>query len=124
VKWKAKLGSEARLEIATNRMVWAVGNHADEDYFLPVMLVDNPPVRGQALLGTDGLLHKVRLKRYLKIEDRRSAVGAQSLYRNARVERIEDAHALVNSWDRRIRTMLSMKNTTTAKLTTVNESTG
>ena len=35
VKWKIKLGAEARPETVASRLVWAVGYHADEDYFLP-----------------------------------------------------------------------------------------
>ena len=32
VKWKIKLGTEARPETAATRLVWAVGYSADEDY--------------------------------------------------------------------------------------------
>src|SRR5579862_2872690 len=35
VKWKIKLGAEARPETVASRFVWAIGYHADEDYFLP-----------------------------------------------------------------------------------------
>ena len=34
VKWKIKLGDEARPETVATRLVWAVGFHTDEDYFL------------------------------------------------------------------------------------------
>jgi hypothetical protein len=34
VKWKVKLGEEARPETAASRLVWGVGYYADEDYFL------------------------------------------------------------------------------------------
>ena len=33
VKWKVKLGSEARPETVASRLVWAVGYFANEDYF-------------------------------------------------------------------------------------------
>ena len=34
VKWKVKLGVEARPETAASRLVWAAGYYTDEDYFL------------------------------------------------------------------------------------------
>lgn len=34
VKWKLKLGIEARPETVASRIVWAVGYHANEDYFV------------------------------------------------------------------------------------------
>src|SRR5215472_6892195 len=37
VKWKVKLGAEARPETVASRIVWAVGYSADEDYFMPVL---------------------------------------------------------------------------------------
>src|SRR5216683_2287162 len=67
VKWTVKLGAEARPETAASRLVWAVGYFANEDYFLPDVRVSDMPVhlhRGQALVGVDGTLHNVRLKRY------------------------------------------------------------
>src|SRR5437016_5202568 len=35
LKWKVKLGLEARPETVASRIVWAAGYYADEDYFLP-----------------------------------------------------------------------------------------
>ncbi|HEX5084188.1 MAG TPA: hypothetical protein VFY40_19250 [Blastocatellia bacterium] len=35
VKWTVKFGPEARPETAATRIVWAVGYHADQDYFVP-----------------------------------------------------------------------------------------
>ena len=43
VKWKIKLGAEARPETVATRFVWAVGYHADEDYFLPEVRVMGLP---------------------------------------------------------------------------------
>ena len=43
VKWKIKLGAEARPETVASRFVWAVGYHADEDYFLPEVRVTGLP---------------------------------------------------------------------------------
>ncbi len=66
VKWKLKLGREARPETAAARLVWAVGYATDEDYFLREVQVTGMPLhvhRGQSLIGADGTMHDVRLKR-------------------------------------------------------------
>src|SRR5581483_4000026 len=66
VKWKAKLGAEVRPETVASRLVWAVGYFADEDYFMPVLRLKNPPAhlsRGQKYLTPDGLLRDVRMER-------------------------------------------------------------
>jgi len=66
VKWKIKLGAEARPETVASRFVWAVGYHADEDYFVPEVRVTGMPVhvhRGQNLIGPGGVMYNVRLKR-------------------------------------------------------------
>src|ERR1700735_557082 len=66
VKWKIKLGAEARPETVASRFVWAVGYHTDEDYFLSEVQVLGLPARvhrGQKLIGEGGVMHNVRLKR-------------------------------------------------------------
>jgi hypothetical protein len=66
VKWKIKLGAEARPETVATRLVWAMGYHADEDYFLPEVVVDSLPAhvhRGQNQISPGGVMHNVRLKR-------------------------------------------------------------
>jgi hypothetical protein len=70
VKWRVKMGSEARPETVASRLVWAVGYFANEDYFMPVLHVQNMPHlhRGANLVSTDGTVHNVRLKRHLKDE--------------------------------------------------------
>jgi hypothetical protein len=72
VKWKVKLGVEARPEVVATRLVWAVGYYANEDYFLPELRVENIPhlKRGQNLVSKDGTVHNVRLKRSLKGEEK------------------------------------------------------
>src|SRR6266480_6190597 len=65
-KWRVKLGPEARPETVASRLVWAAGYFANEDYFLPDMQVAEMPHRlhrGQKLVGPDGSVHNVRLKR-------------------------------------------------------------
>jgi len=65
VKWKVKMGIEARPETVATRIVWAVGYRSNEDYFLPVMQVTDMPKlkRGWKLVGPNGTVTNVRLKR-------------------------------------------------------------
>ena len=66
VKWKVKLGVEARPETVATRLLWAVGYNANEDYFLATLRVRNMPAhlhRGSHLVMPDGSLRNVRLKR-------------------------------------------------------------
>lgn len=66
VKWKVKLGLEARPETAASRIVWAAGYFANEDYFVADLQVSGMPPRlhrGQKLISPDGSVHNVRLKR-------------------------------------------------------------
>lgn len=71
VKWKVKLGTEARPETVASRLVWGVGYFANEDYFLPEIQVDNLPAhlhRGREYVSAGGMVRNARLKRYLKDE--------------------------------------------------------
>jgi hypothetical protein len=70
VKWRVKLGDEARPETVASRLLWAVGYFANEDYFVPVLHVKNMRRlrRGSNLVSADGTVHNVRLKRHLKGE--------------------------------------------------------
>ncbi len=71
VKWKVKMGLEARPETVATRLVWAVGYYANEDYFLPEIQIRNMPAhlhRGQKLVQQGGIIHNVRLKREPKDE--------------------------------------------------------
>jgi len=66
VKWKVKLGDEARPETASTRFVWAVGYFTDEDYFVPSMRVQNMPPklsRGGEHVSSDGLVKNARWER-------------------------------------------------------------
>jgi hypothetical protein len=66
VKWRVKLGSEAQPEVVASRLLWAVGYSANQNYFLPLLHVENMPAhlrRGQKLAGHGGDVPKVRLQR-------------------------------------------------------------
>ena len=103
VKWRAKLGAEARPETVASRLVWAVGYYTNEDYFLPVLRVRNMPrlQRGQNLVSPDGSITNLRLKRYLKDEKkialwrwhRNPFVGTREL------NGLRVMMALINNWD-------------------------
>ncbi len=104
VKWKVKLGSEARGETAAARFVWAAGYYADEDYALTDFQVQSMPAlhRGQKYVGPDGMMHNVRLKRDSK-DDKKSG-GIWKWRENPFVDTREwnglrVVMALLDNWD-------------------------
>ena len=104
VKWKVKLGEEARPETVATRLVWAAGYFTDEDYFLPDLQVAEMPHRlhrGQKLVGPDGSMHNVRLKRYLKGEEKLGNWQWRvDPFTNTReLNGLRVAMALLNNWD-------------------------
>ena len=104
VKWKVKQGAEARPETVASRLVWAVGYSANEDYFMPVLHVENLPARlhrGQNLVGPGGTFQNVRLKRHLKEEKK---VGDWQWRSNPfsdtrELNGLRVMMALINNWD-------------------------
>jgi len=103
VKWKVKLGVEARPEVVASRLVWAVGYYANEDYFVPELRVeDMPPLkRGQNLVGPDGTVRNVRLKRQVegekKLGDCKWRENPFSQQRELNGLRV--MMTLINNWD-------------------------
>ncbi len=103
VKWKIKLGAEARPETAASRFVWAVGYHTDEDYFMPVVTVMGLPEhvhRGRDMIEPGGVMRNVRLKREAgekKVDNwswkDNPFVGTREMY-GLRV-----MMAVINNWD-------------------------
>jgi hypothetical protein len=104
VEWKVKLGEEARPETVASRLVWAVGYFTNEDYFLADLRVGNMPThlkRGQNLIGPDGLMHNVRLKRHLIGQKK---IGSWQWRQNPFIQTRElnglrVMMALINNWD-------------------------
>jgi len=103
VKWKVKLGSEARPETVASRLVWAVGYFANEDFFVPDLQVANMQhlKRGNNLVSRDGTVHDVRLKRYLEGEKK---IGtwewAQNPFVGSReLDGLKVLMAVINGWD-------------------------
>jgi hypothetical protein len=104
VKWKVKMGHEARPETVAARLLWAVGYHADEDYFLASVHIGNVPRnlhRGGNQISRNGTVRNVRLERENK--DRKSA--KRWSWRKAPFERTREFNglrvmmALMNNWD-------------------------
>jgi hypothetical protein len=108
VKWKVKLGEEARPETVATRLLWAVGYFADEDYFLPkIQVSDMRPVskkrrkRIRGLIEPDGIMHDVRLKRRTKDQKKQ---GTWRWRRNPfsgtrELNGLRVMMALLNNWD-------------------------
>ena len=104
VKWKIKLGTEARPETVASRLVWAVGYFANEDYFLANLKVMSMPThlhRGQKYVSADGSIHNVRLKRYLDGEEKTGVwQWSQSPFARTReLNGLRVLMALMNNWD-------------------------
>ncbi|HEY7338179.1 MAG TPA: hypothetical protein VH639_25045 [Bryobacteraceae bacterium] len=104
VKWKVKLGIEARPETAASRLVWAAGYYANEDYFVPQLKVDNLPRhlhRGQGQASKDGVFRNVRLKRYLKAEKKTGtwAWEENPFTGTTQINGLRVLMAVINNWD-------------------------
>ncbi|MBV9400588.1 MAG: hypothetical protein JO062_21600 [Bryobacterales bacterium] len=104
VKWRVKLGFEARPETVASRLVWAAGYFANEDYFVQDLQIANMPQhlhRGQKLVSPDGWVHNVRLKRLPKDEKK---IGSWSWAENPftgtrELNGLRVMMALINNWD-------------------------
>jgi hypothetical protein len=103
VRWKVKMGDEARPETVASRLVWAVGYFANEDYFMPVLHVQNmqPLHRGGNLVSRDGTVQCVRLKRHLKAEKKvGSWLWARNPFTGTREwNGLRVLMAVINNWD-------------------------
>ena len=106
VKWKVKLGQEAKPETVASRLVWAVGYFTNEDYFLPELRVKEMPAHlrrrsAAKFIEADGSMRNVRLKRYLEGEKkigswkwRGDPFAGTREYNGLRV-----MMAVINNWD-------------------------
>jgi hypothetical protein len=105
MKWKVKLGAEAKPETAATRLVWAVGYFTNEDYFLPEFRVDDMPhLRRRSaahFMEPDLSMRNVRLKREPEDEKKvgtwRWRVDPFSSSRELNGLRV--MMALINNWD-------------------------
>jgi len=104
VRWKVKLGAEARPEVAASRLVWAAGYFTTEDYFLEDLHVQGLPGhlhRGQDLAGPGGTLHQARLKRPMKGQEKCGnwQWGSNPFTDTREFNGLRVMMALLNNWD-------------------------
>ena len=66
VRWKVKLGEEAKSETAATRLLWVGGYVVDEDYYRAGIRVVGLPrlTRGQEFVSEEGLVSGARLERH------------------------------------------------------------
>jgi hypothetical protein len=102
IKWKVKLGREARPETAATRLAWAAGYFTNEDYLVRDIPVVGLPLRlkrGADLVGKDGIIAYARLKRdngkKIGIWDWRDPYLANTRELNG----LKVIMALLNNWD-------------------------
>jgi hypothetical protein len=104
MKWKVKLGLEARPETVATRLVWAAGYYANEDYFVRDARIGGMPShlhRGQKPIGPGGEIRNARFKREPESEkkigiwqwDRDPFTGSRE-WNGLRV-----LMAVINNWD-------------------------
>jgi hypothetical protein len=104
VKWKIKLGAEAKPETVATRLVWSIGYFANEDYFLPDFRAEGMPAhlqRGNSFVGPDGSIKNVRLKRYSEGEKK---IGSWEWRKNPftdtrELNGLRVMMAVINNWD-------------------------
>jgi hypothetical protein len=103
VRWRVKLGPEAKPETAATRLAWAIGYFASEDYFMPVLPVEKMKRlrRGRNLVSPGNVVHDVRLKRHIPGEKK---VGSWSWAKNPFTGTREwyglrALMAVLNNWD-------------------------
>lgn len=103
VRWRVKMGVEARPETAASRFLWAVGYFANEDYFMPALHVEQMQRlrRGQNLVSHTGDVSNVRLKRHPEQEKK---IGYWSWSKNPftgtrELNGLRVLMAVMNNWD-------------------------
>ena len=104
VKWKVKLGAEARPEVVASRFMWAAGYYTNDDYFIEELRVQDLPRqlhRGQNFVGADGAIHGARLKRSMKGEEKTGAWewGSNPFKNTREFNGLRVLMALMNNWD-------------------------
>jgi hypothetical protein len=103
VKWKVKLGNEARPETVASRILWAAGYFVTEDYFVRELHVAGMPRlhRGEKLVGPGGTVYNVRLKREEK-EEKKIGVWswrADPFIGTREWNGLRVLMAVINNWD-------------------------
>jgi len=104
VKWRVKLGTEARPEPAASRLLWAAGYSTNEFYFLPELTVKDLPGhlrRGGNLVGPGGTMRNVDMKRLEKNEKKVSIWRWRHnpFFGSREFNGLRVMMALMNNWD-------------------------
>ena len=103
VRWKAKLGDEAKSETAATRLVWAAGFYADEDYYLAELRVEKLPKlsRGSEFVSAGGVVRGVRLEREVKGQKKtRNWSWSEKQFEETReMNGLRIMMAILNNWD-------------------------
>jgi hypothetical protein len=102
VRWKVKMGPEARPETAATRLLWAAGYFVDEDYYRREIVVDGLTHlnRGQKFVQHGNTVVDVRLERHhggseqLEWDWFENSFSMTSEFNGLRV-----MMALINNWD-------------------------
>ncbi len=105
VKWKVKLGAEARPETAATRLVWAVGYFTDEDYLVERAQLTGVPfntlrrLKGQ--ISPDSSITAARFERRQKGEKKESnwAWKNGDFAGTRELNGLRTLMALLNNWD-------------------------
>lgn len=104
VKWKVKLGAEARPETVAARLLWAIGYYTTDDYTLADFRVQGMPShlkRGEKFVEADGSMHDARLK---KNSDGEKKTGEWEWRNNPfngtrELNGLRVMMAVINNWD-------------------------
>ncbi len=104
VRWRVKVGPEARAETAASRLLWAAGYFADEDYYVPELRVEGMQKlsRGQEFVSQDGVVRGAGLERH--VAGRKKIIKPWSWSDNPFVGKkelsgLQIMMALMNNWD-------------------------
>ncbi len=106
-KWRAKLGLEAQPEVVSARLLWAVGYVANENYFVPDLVVGDLPAhlhRGQEFVHSGGHVSNVRLQRHPTGKHKGKRAGNWEWRHNPFVgtrefDGLRVMMALISNWD-------------------------
>jgi hypothetical protein len=101
VKWKVKLGPEAKPETAAARLMWAAGYFADEDYYRPQIRVQGmkPLSRGKKYISDGGLVREARLERDEGKKSRDWSWYEPRVAGTREFNGLRVMMALINNWD-------------------------
>jgi hypothetical protein len=101
VRWRVKLGPEARAETAATRLLWAVGYFADEAYYVPELRVEGLPKlsRGQEFVSKGGIVSGARLERRGQKKVGTWSWGRNPFVGSKELNGLRVMMALINNWD-------------------------